>query len=436
MRNNLRDYQTAAVENVMAAAANGARAPLVVAPTGAGKTYLLCAIVDRVLMRPGATVAWYAHRRELVSQAVHALGRHGIPAGDGVRCRGAAVQVTTVQSSLARGEAPEADLVVLDEAHHYAADDWGRLPAAYPHALIVGATATPERGDGRPLGGLFDTLIVATTPSQLAERGVLVPCDVIAPSRPLKAGRVAARPCDAWSKHARGRKSVVFAPHVEAARTIAGEFTGRLGVDAAVVHGAMPAREREDVLERFASGKLRAIVNVNVLTEGWDCPDVECVILARRFSTPGQYIQAVGRGLRSAEGKARCTLLDLTGSAHVHGHPLADREYSLDGEAISLSGRAGASYCPVCGAIVAGICERCGREPEPREIVVTNDPLQKFAHLQVDSQERRAERLARWIVEARARGKWTAALFRYQGAYGSKPPPKVISEAMRIANSR
>jgi superfamily II DNA or RNA helicase len=402
----LRDYQSTAVDNLERVIAEGSRAPLLVAPTGAGKTFMLCELVKRRDCR----VAWFAHRRELVSQAVASLARHGIVAGDGVRSPGAPVQVMTVQSALASGSAPDADLVVLDEAHHYAADDWGRLPAAYPIAPIVGATATPERGDGRPLSGLFDRIVVAATPKQLAERGVLTPCDVIGPHKPLKPGQVARAPADAYGEFARGRKAVVFAPRLDAAERFASEFAGK-GIRTAVVHGALARQKRDAALSAFASGHVRVLVNVYVLTEGWDCPDVECVILARRFNTPGQYIQAVGRGIRAAPGKERCLLLDLTGSAHIHGHPLADRDYSLDGAPITLSGQSGAVYCPVCGAIVAGRCERCGREPEPKDVIVTNDPLQKFAHLQVDSESRRAERLARWISEAVGRGhKWQSAL--------------------------
>lgn len=426
-----RPYQQRAVDDVWDNLRNHRR-QLLVAPTGAGKTYMMCMLADRMTAM-GGRVAWFAHRRELVTQAVRSLDAYGMRAGYRGLHKGALVQVASVQGSLSRGEAPEADLVVLDEAHHFGADEWKRIPEAYNGAAIVGATATPERGDGRPLDHLFERIVVAAQPQELLAAGVLTPCDVIGPSRPLRAGQVAQRPCDAWMQYARNRKTVVFAPSVEGAEAIAREFRDRCTVEAAVVHGGLPSGVRDRILRDFTDDKIKVLVNVYVLTEGWDCPDVECVILARRFTSVGQYIQCVGRGVRSARGKSRCTLLDLTGSAHVHGHPLSDRTFSLDGEPIS-SGGARTAYCPICGAILAGKCERCGREPEPRQLTITNDPLVKFAHLQQDDTQTRVNRLARWMVEAMKRGaKWQSALYRYKGAYFAMPPKAVVSEAYRIA---
>ena len=427
-----RPYQQKAHDAVREAVRAKKRRILLVSPTGSGKTFMLSRIIQGAEAK-GKRCAFFAHRRELLHQTVKTLRDFGIEAGLGTERPDALTQVLSTQAAMMRGEVPPADIVFLDEAHHYASDEWSQLPLAYPEALIVGATATPERGDGRPLT-LFEHLIPVCQPSDLVPE-FLVPCEVIRPGRLLKPNEVAQDPVDAYRQHTNGRLAVVFVPSVELAKEMAAKFTSQ-GIPAEAVWGQMKKDDRDAALTRLATRRTLVVVNVFVLTEGWDCPPVDVVIIARRLATQGAFMQAAGRGLRTHPGKRRMTLLDLPGITWMHGHPLEDRVFSLEGFGMSRVGIKGISYCKSCGKPIE-LCE-CGFARDAIELTVTNDPMVKFAHIRRDNDEGRAVRLAKWIREARGSrtGNWKAALPRYKGAYGGNAPSAVISQALAIADRR
>ncbi len=263
-----------------------------------------------------------------------------------------------------------ADSFLVHNCHHYVADKWAAVVAHYKAAKILGVTATPERGDGAPMGDMFETLLVLSSVRELTEAGYLVPCDVIAP--PAKRRTNCEDPVDAYRRLAPGRKAVVFAASVKEAYALAGRYT-RAGFPAVCIEGDMASDDRDSALARFAAGELVVIVNVSCLAEGWDCPSAEVCILARGCSHVGTYLQMVGRVLRCHPGKARALLIDLRGVVHKHGLPSADRMYSLDGKAISGDGEAPKKTCKACevlSPIVARVCAACGVEfpPPPPEV--------------------------------------------------------------------
>jgi len=434
-----RPYQDRAHDELRRHVAAGKRRILLVSPTGSGKTFMLSRVCAGAVAK-GKRVAWFAHRRELVRQAAESLTDFGIDVGHSGKGLAAPVQVVGVQAALSRGEAPPADIVVLDEAHHFAADEWGQLPKAYPDALIIGASATPERADGRGLDCLFEDLIVVAQPEELAREGHLVPCETIRPPRPQPAGKIAWPPVEAYLEHTSGRLAVVFAPHVKAAHEFADGFR-KHHVPVGVVDGEMPTEERDRVLAEFAARRLLVLVNVYVLTEGWDCPEVDVVILARKFGSRGAFMQAAGRGLRTAKGKSVCTILDLAGVTHIHGDPLEECEFSLDGEPIRRKGTVSLRLCRVCGEPLDDFgspCARCGIAQRVLEVPgITRDPMAKFARIQRDPDDARAARLARWINEAKGKGwRWQSACHRYRGTYGSPPPSHIVSQALSISLGR
>ena len=433
-----RSYQNEAHNNIRKAVADGHRRILLVSPTGSGKTRMLSRVVASAC-RQGKSVAWVAHRRELVDQGVSALEEAGLEVGCyGLRPR-ALVQAFSVQSVLARGEAPPADLVVLDEAHHYAADEWGQLPATYPEARIIGATATPERGDRRPLDHLFEHMIVMAQPSELVALRYLCPVETHRPPRVQPKGKLARWPEEAYVMAGlRGAPAIVFAPNVRQAEAFADRFRAT-GIRCHVVTGDLPQDVRAKRLAEFRDGSVHVLINVYVLTEGFDHPPTECVILARHFGTAGQYMQCAGRGLRLYPGKSKLIFIDLVGASYIHGDPLEDRVYSLDGEGMRRKGPDPIAFCRVCG----NLAEQCECGIGAKQIVMlesTNDPLIKFARIRRDSDDERANRLARWIVEARKRkdgtGNWKAALFRYKGAYGVPASGDIVSRALAIEAGR
>ena len=190
----LRPYQQQGIDAAKQAYRGGARAILAVCPTGGGKTRIGVEFVKGAL-RKGGNVIWLAHREELLTQARDRLIADGIDRvgliASGQRTVNARVQVASVQTLAARMNKglPPASVVVFDEAHHFVAAQWGAVAAAYKDSTILGLTATPQRGDGRPLGDLFDHLVPISSVKELQAtidpvtgRAVLVPCVIWRPS--------------------------------------------------------------------------------------------------------------------------------------------------------------------------------------------------------------------------------------------------------------
>lgn len=306
---------------------------MLVAPTGAGKT-----VLGEELVSDQESALWVAHRRELVIQAATRLRARfgakdvGIVMPGEASDPGARIQCGTVQTLLARGIA-KTKCVVLDEAHHYMAEDWRRLLDATGHERCLGLTATPQRQDGEALGDIFDRLVVAAQYSELLDAGHLVHASVFQPPSSL-GNDLAMDPLVAWAKHSGGARSFVFCARVEIAYQLAQRFR-EYGVIAETVEAETPTRERDRIMERFRSGKTLVLTNVNALTEGVDVPEAGCVVLARTFGHVGGMLQAAGRVLRPSPDKERAVVIDLTGCTLRHGLPTDDREYSLRGRAIS-----------------------------------------------------------------------------------------------------
>lgn len=373
MTPTLRPYQSAAVAEVLAAWAAGTLRVVLVLPTGGGKTLTASALVQQELADPAGRVVWLAHRRELLTQAAAALRSLGCDVGIVSPVHApdpwARVQVASLDTLLSRGQRPAASLVVADECHHMAADTYRTLLDAYPDARMLGLTATPQRGDGRPLGDLFEKLIVGATYPQLialhqdcTDQG-LVPCRVFRPKEYLGSD-LAREPLDAWRDLQRmglDGPCFAFARSIPEARAQREAFDGA-GIASGIVTGMCGNSERADTLAAFRDGRIRVLWNVFVLTEGVDVPSASVCLLARGCGNAGTYLQMVGRVLRPIPGKAHAVLVDLPGVSHVHGLPTADRAYALDGRPISVVGES-LKNCPQCGACVPSAenpCEMCG----------------------------------------------------------------------------
>jgi superfamily II DNA or RNA helicase len=199
----------------------------------------------------------------------------------------------------------------------------------------------------------------------------------------------------------------------------------------------MPTKTRDHWLASYAAGKTKVLANVQLLTEGWDAPRTETIILARGCGTAGTFLQMVGRALRPFEEKARALLIDLRGVSHVHGAPDAPRTWHLDGRACRRAGdEVEVRFCPVCGAIVTGpACGECGhdgamRHRPPR---VLGLPMQRFAQKRQENDEERARTLARWLGTARTKGYRVGWAFaRYRAVYGAAPSNDVTKLARAI----
>ena len=327
-----REYQSEAAAAILAHWRRGARSVCLVGPTGSGKTEIAMAIMTR-----GSCLA-VAHRRDLVAQLADVLAARFGKDSVGVLMAGrkqnpsARIQVGTVQTLPARGVRPDVEKLFWDEVHHAPSAEWRALAVAYPNARFVGATATPERSDGTPLGDICEEMVVAASYSSLIAAGHLVPARVFQP-REFLGSDLATSPLHAWQRYGNGAQAFVFCMRVEIAETVARSFRGA-GVSAQCIAAETPHAIRVARLDAFRAGKLRVITNVATMTEGIDVPDARCCILAHDHHHVSGYLQECGRVLRASPGKLDAIILDLVGSSHRHGSPSDDRTYSLEGRPI------------------------------------------------------------------------------------------------------
>lgn len=411
---------------------SGARAVLLVLPTGGGKTAIATEITRQHIAKDvGHRVLFLAHRTELIKQAAARLRAEGvsdmrvIQGGSTIGDTGARVTVASIPTLITDrwlAALPPATLVIFDEAHHTKAASWSRIASAYSGAIRIGLTATPERADGKALGDIFEQILVVSTVRELTDLGYLVPCAVYAPASYTNA--LAADPAEAYLEHGDGKRAIIFCPTVVHARTVADELTAR-GVPSACVDGEISGAVRATHLARFAAGDLRVVTNCGVLTEGFDDPGCEVVILARACDHVGMYLQIVGRVLRSSPGKESCKLIDLRGAVHRHGLPDDPREYSLEGEAIRqavdrLPPLKQCKRCGYCGRTWKE-CPACAyRQADPEPPEVRRERLQQI--VATEGAEQRRAYFDRLSAVARERGYahgWVA--HRFRAKYGVWP---------------
>ena len=373
----LRDYQVTALESLRAAFRSGKRRVVLIAPTGSGKT----TVAAHMVLGAYGRVLFVAHRKELIDQAHARLLEHGCESGiimAGHERTAHRVQVASIQT-LIRREFPPAELVIIDECHHAAADSYKRLFDFY-HCPFVGLTATPWRTDGRGLKELFDDVVVASTPSKLIEQGHLVRYDGFKYEVPNLDGirtvggdyeqRALGLACSStkvigdivaqWKAHASDLQTILFAVNIEHSKMLAEAFAD---VSGETIDHHMSKSERESVLARVRSGETRIICNVGILGEGVDIPDLECAILARPTKSLSLYLQQVGRVMRPALGKLSARIHDHGGNVNRHGLPDLDRDYSLEATRKTQPKVDGSlRTCPDCFAIfsTAPVCPVCG----------------------------------------------------------------------------
>lgn len=361
----LRPYQLQGVE---ACEQSPTQTTLLVIPTGGGKTVCAEELVARALAR-GERGLMLVHRRELLRQTAERLAARVGELQVGVIAPGAGqspwspMQVAMVQTIAKRDARPPADFILWDEAHHALADDWRSILSSYPAARLIGLTATPQRLDGKPLGDVFETLVVAATYPELLAQGHLVDCRVYQPPE-IPGSGLARDPLDAWQRYGEGSQTFGFAGTVPQAEELCERFKAA-GVSSAVIKAGTPTAERDRILDAFRSGRIRVLWNVYCLTEGTDVPSARCVLLARPCTHVSMYLQIVGRVLRPHPSKPDAILIDLSGATLMHGMPLEDRAYSLTGKGITRTSLESLKNCQQCGATILSafqVCPECGFE--------------------------------------------------------------------------
>jgi DNA repair protein RadD len=361
-----------------------------VAPTGSGKTVIGAALVRDTLA--GAQVLWLAHRIELIEQAreqLIAAGLNprevGILSGTKTENEGARILVSSVQMFGRGRPIPPCDLVVIDEAHRAASDTYRRIIEQSQDRYVLGLTATPWRLDGQPLGDVFAHLEVLSGVTELEKAGTIAaPVTYGIPKKRAReivkgassgkdydVSKVAAAMStkvligDVVSECARlapGQRTIVFAVNREHGRTLHRAFVAS-GRRADYLDGETPQARRKEILKHLEAGKTEVVVNVDVVSEGFDCPAVKCISIARPTKSLTRFLQYCGRGVRTYEGQ-RPVILDHGGNVWRHGMPNADRAHlwTLDGDAKG-DGEAPVRRCEACGAMVQAWlseCPECG----------------------------------------------------------------------------
>ena len=418
--------------------ARSSERPLLCVGTGAGKTTIAAEVIRRATEK-GRRSIFLVHRRELVDQAVERLSQFGIQAGRILaghpEDRDLPVQVASIPTLLKRKHAP-ADLVIVDECSHAVSKSWKACLDRYPPPVIViGLTATPIRLDGRGLGDLFGCIIEPVTTLELIRQGFLVNPRVFAPPVDLKGVRVVAGDYSVpelatrmstlvgsitktWQEHCAGQRTVAFAVNIAHSQAIVDAFRA-LGVRIAHVDYTLNPKVRAATLADLRDGRIEIVSQVQLLTEGWDLPSLQCAILARPTKSFALFRQMVGRIMRPP---GPVTVLDHAGNHHEHGLVTDPVEWSLDTKRKKKSAIPAVRTCKECFAIIPAtesVCPACGMENEPKE---TSVPRVENPGELVELQGMKTEFYRSMVQTAHRRGYTVGwARFRYKEKFGVWP---------------
>ena len=340
----LRPYQSEAKTAIFEQWDQGKKKTLLVLPTGCGKTIVFAKVTEECV-RQGKRVLIMAHRGELLEQAsdkiMKATGLGSAVEKAEESCLGSwfrivvgSVQSLTRPQRLAKFKQDYFDTIIIDEAHHCLSDSYQRVLEHFPDAEVLGVTATPDRGDMRNLGQYFESLAYEYTLPQAIKSGYLVPIKAMTiplqldltgvgiQSGDFKASDLGTaldpylyQIADEMIKYCKDRKTVAFLPLVKTSQKFC-EILNQKGFRAAEVNGE--SADRAQILADYDAGRYNVLCNSMLLTEGWDCPTVDCIIVLRPTKVRSLYSQMVGRGTRLAPDKADLLLLDFLWHTERH----------------------------------------------------------------------------------------------------------------------
>ena len=345
----LRPYQQEAFDSVISKWDAGSNKLLLVLPTGTGKTIVFSAVANECVKR-GSRVLIMAHRGELLEQAADKLKKStGLGCaiekadetciGSWFRVTAGSVQSLMQDNRLKKFKPDYFGTIIIDEAHHSISDSYQKVLRHFPNAKVLGVTATPDRGDMRDLGTYYEDIAYEYTLPQAIREKFL--CPIRALTIPLKldisnvgvsagdfkAGEIGTaldpyleQIATEMEKYCKQKKTVVFLPLIKTSQKFR-DILNRHGFHAAEVNGN--SDDRAKILKDFDSGKYNVLCNSMLLTEGWDCPTVDCIIVLRPTKVRALYSQMVGRGTRLSEGKDHLLLLDFLWMTDKHDlcHP-------------------------------------------------------------------------------------------------------------------
>jgi DNA repair protein RadD len=400
----LRDYQEQGVNDIRAAFQQGFRRVCYTAPCGAGKTILVVYMASATVLNGGRTI-FLVHRVELLDQAAETFKRSGIHFGIIAPNRPISsdkIQLASVQTLARRlHKIPEPNLIITDEHHHSVASTWRKIFDYWPQAYGVGLTATPCRLNGEGLGEVSDILIPGPSAKDLIKQGYLAPYKYFAPPQIINMEGVRVKMGDYDQKQlaetidkptiigdalehyerlAKGKSAIVYCVNIEHSQHTAKAFRNA-GYTAAHLDGKTHPIERKRITNDFRIGKLQIITNCDIVSEGYDCPGAEAVILLRPTQSLTLYVQQSMRCLRPDKNNPDKVgiIIDAVGNVARHGLPDEDREWSLEGKKKKPTEKREfpMKICPKCfyAHRPAPVCPGCGHvyKVEPKAEIEQRD---------------------------------------------------------------
>lgn len=335
----LRNYQLIALNEVLSQFAKGVKNVCLVLPTGAGKTTVAAEIIKRSLLK-NKRILFLAHRQELIFQCKRRLMQFNIESdillGSKSTYTRKNIIVASVQT-LNNRELENIDFIITDECHHAASRSYKNIYSRYPNAYHLGLTATPYRSDNKGLLPIFQALVQGVTIYELITEGFLVETECYANKsaemdnvKVVKGDFDNKQMFDAFDKpvlysavienyikYSNNKKCIVFCVNVLHSKNTVNIFQEK-GILAAHIDCETDDKDRQKILSDFAYGDLKVLCNVGILTEGYDMPEIECVILNRATKSKSLFVQMVGRGIRAAKNKEKCIVID-------HGENISKR---------------------------------------------------------------------------------------------------------------
>ena len=340
----LRPYQQEAKDAIFEQWDNGVKKTLLVLPTGCGKTVVFAKVTEDCV-RQGNRVLILAHRGELLDQAADKLMKttglgcalekaENTCLGSWFRVVVGSVQTLMRQKRLDQFPEDFFDTIIIDEAHHCISDSYQKVLKHFPDAQILGVTATPDRGDMQNLGQFFESLAYEYTLPKAIKEGYLTPIKALTIPLKIDMSSVSVQAGDfkasdigtaldpylegiaeEMKKYCSDKKTVVFLPLVKTSQKFR-DLLNEHGFQAAEVNGN--SQDRAEILADFETGKYNVLCNSMLLTEGWDCPSVDCIVVLRPTKVRSLYCQMVGRGTRLFPGKDHLLLLDFLWHTERH----------------------------------------------------------------------------------------------------------------------
>jgi superfamily II DNA or RNA helicase len=416
MTRQLRPRQAQAITDLREAYRAGYRAPILVAPTGFGKTDTAVPIVRSAVAR-GRRVGFLAHLKEILDDTSDRLLEAGIGYGSIRSGRSAdysqSVQMISVQTAAKRDRLPPLDMLIVDECHLAIARSYVTSHEGLGRPIILGLTATAQRLDGRPLGEMFDVLVPTCSTLDLVEEGLLVPIRMFNPNLVTLPGRrgknfdneedgaILSEPAivgDAlshWKRYCHGRRGVIFCSSVSHAHAIADQWR-RAGYRAMAIDGNSEDDDRKEARDGLKAGRLDVVACARLWIAGVDVPEIDAVMWLRRTTSLVDWLQGNGRGLRLAPwvGKKDLVIIDPVGNSDPSrlDHPYREWEWSLEGKAKKKAEQSiSVKTCPKCFAAMPSArprCSECGH-------VFTAAPRQELQQIDGELIEREFQKRER-----------------------------------------